>query len=159
MFLADSYVLRIVPDRARGQDLIVLSLHLGRRQSRSHNFVAVGESYFTSRDLADLSGQSIINLVSNDQEPDHGAIGAGAEINRLNKSLVEMMLAEPPVARVGLVFVERLPEVFFRVVPREPRSFRVHGDHVAAAVDQNEQIAAAAGVHPDLLRGVLDGTG
>src|SRR5581483_7170363 len=77
--------------------------------------------------------------------------------NRLNEGLIEAMSAEPPVTGFVVVVVHGLPEVFLGLFSAEAWAVGMKGDHLAAAIDECEEVVA--GYVVDLRSRVLDGDG
>ena len=102
--------------------------------------------------LADLVSQRIIDFIADDQKSEHRAFGPGAEVNRLHKSLVKMVGAEPP--KTGVLLIQRTLEVMLGRLERQARGFGVQRDHFAVAVGQYKQIAA--GQLPNVPGSILD---
>ena len=130
-------------------------LHLCRRQRRADDFTPAGECHLAARNFADFGGQPVVDLITDYQEPEQGAVGSGAAVDRLDKSLVEVMFAQPPVAGFSVIFIERLLEILFCGFAREARSLGVQGDDLAATVHHHKQVAARN--LRNVLRRVLDG--
>src|ERR1700677_1876962 len=103
MFFAHFNVTRRGRRRPRGQRAHTLGSRLISGQSGSDDFVAVGESNLAGRNLADLAGEAVIDLVANDQEAEQRPFRLGTEVNRLHESLVEVARAKPPVTRILLI--------------------------------------------------------
>src|SRR5271154_5604632 len=68
-----------------------------------------------------------------------------------------MMFSQPPMAGFSAILIEGLLEIFFSRLLRESGRLRVERDDVTTAIDQYEEIAAAACILPDILGCVLDG--
>ncbi len=94
--------------------------------------------------LLTCCGQPVVDFIPDDKEAEQRSIGPRAAIDGLDEGLVEVMLAQPPVAGLSAVFIEGLLEIFLCCFARESGSLGMQGDDLAAAIDQHEQIAAAA---------------
>lgn len=89
--------------------------------------------------LADHRNQAVVDLVSDDQESEHGSPVARTAIYGLNEGLVEVMLSEPPVAGIIGLF-QRLLEILFGVLPGEASCFGVECEYLARLVEEGEKI-------------------
>ena len=116
-------------------DVIDRELVLTKR--RRDQLVSAGDCHVAARDLAHLCRQPMVDLVSDHQKSEHGSIGAGSAVYRLNKSLVKMMLAKPPVTGHVAIF-ERLLEILLGSFAAEARSLGMNCKNFAGPVDQNE---------------------
>src|SRR5208283_1125727 len=103
MLVANFNIARSALKRSRSQLAHTGAPGLSGGQGSGHDFMAVGESDLAGGDLAHLASQTIIDLVADDQKAEQRTFGSRAKINRLHEGLVEMVVAEPPVARVLLV--------------------------------------------------------
>src|ERR1700676_1575609 len=130
-------------NRPGDQILNTTALCLCGGQGCAHDFVPAGKGYFTARHLANFRGQTVVDFVPDYQEPKQSSIGSSAAINGLEKSLVEMMLAHPPVAGFSSILIERLLEIFFSGVSGESGSLGMQGDDPAPVIDQHKKIAGS----------------
>src|ERR1700691_1969283 len=98
--MANLNVPRSVLRGSRGQRAHARTLGLSGGQGGGNNFIAEGESDLAGRDLAKHAGQAVINFIADDQKTEQRTFRLGTKVNRLHKSLEEMVCATPPVARV-----------------------------------------------------------
>src|ERR1700733_3814941 len=140
LFVSNFHVLQPALRESSGQVAQGRALGLTGRERGRNDFIAVGENYLTRGGLADLSSQTIIDFVADDQETQQRPVRLGAKINRLHKSLVEVMGAKPPVT--GTVFVQRSLYVILRRLAGQARRFRMERDYGAISIGQYQKIAA-----------------
>src|ERR1700681_321398 len=96
--------MRISSRGLRRQVTQTWAFSLDRGQGCSNDLIAIGKSDLASRDFADLARETVIDFIADDQESEQRAIRFRAKVNWLHKSLVQVMVVEPPMA--GLVFVQ-----------------------------------------------------
>ena len=139
---ADLDISRIVMCRPCDQCLNASAFGLRRHQRRAYNFVSARKSHLAARHLAYFRRQPVIDFISNHEEAEQRAIGSGTAVDRLDKCLVEVMVAQPPMARFSALLIERLLEIFFGCLFCEPRCLGMHSDDLTFAVDHDKQIAS-----------------
>ena len=124
-FAANLDIMRFGLRRSANERANVVDRELVLPQRRRDQFIAAGDCDVTASYLTHFCGQTMVDLVSDHQESEHGSIGAGPAVHRLNKSLIKMMLAKPPVAG-HVAILQRLLEVLLGSLAAKARSLRMN---------------------------------
>ena len=120
----------------------------------SDNCVAVIKSHLAGRDPAHLRRYRVINFVTDDEKSQQIILRRRTCINWLDKCLIQMAGAVPPLARTFLI--RRPVQRLLRHLSRKSRRRGVQRNHFPGAVRQHKQVAAAQ--PPQIGRAILDGS-
>src|SRR5579862_462417 len=122
-------------------------------ESTADNSVPVIKSHLAGGDAADLRCHGVVNFVADCKKSKELVVSRRPKIDWLQKNLVQVVSAEPPLACAFLI--ERNAEGLLRHFPRKAGRCGVQSNDFACPVRQHKQVTTRQ--TPQVSRAILNG--